>query len=466
MTPRLIIGLAPLAASIAFNFASQASDRPNVLFIIADDLNHYGFSHEQAGIQTPHFDTFRKSAVTFPNAVCNAPSCVPSRASFLSGLYPYSTGSYLNGSDPWTKPAMDEIVSLPEIFKQAGYITWGSGKVFHTKITPERKEAAFDNEPWAGDFGPFLKEEDQMGSKWWGAGAWDGPDTDFPDVVNAEKAIAFLNEVHDRPFFMVLGLWRPHTPFTAPQRFFDQYDRDTLPFPPASFQSGDLDDVPQQGIELSRVWGERWIVSGESDKEKWRDILWGYAATTSFADDTTGRVIEALDASPYADNTIVIFVSDNGYHVGEKEHFEKSTLWSASARVPFAIRLPGKQNAAAVSDATVGLIDIYPTLVDYCSLPQPPQGTDGLSMRPALEQPSYKWDRPAITVYEVDHFSATDGSYRYIRYGDGSEELYDHSSDPHEFENLADEPRLAGIKRRFQKWIPERWAPSLGGRQG
>lgn len=470
-TRSLLSFLTPVIITLVF-WASDAVDKPNVLFLIVDDMNHYGFLHEQPGFKTPELDSFRETAVTFPNAVCNAPACVPSRASLFSGLYPYTTGAYLNGCDPWEKPVMNGVESLPESFKRAGYTVWAGGKVFHSPITTERKNKAFCNEPKGGGFGPFLTEDQQVKSdtdkwsKWWGAGAWDGNDTDFPDTRNATDAIAFLEEKHEAPFFLVLGLWRPHTPFTAPQRFFELYDKDSLSFPPSGFQSGDLSDVPEKGIEISRIWGQRWEASGESKLEEWRDILWGYAACTSYADDTTGRVLKALDQSDYADDTIVIFVSDNGYHVGEKEHFEKSTLWSASARIPFAVRLPGNKNGGTISNATVGLIDLFPTLVDYCDLPSPSQELDGLSIRKVLEKPKSKWKRPAITVFEEKYFSATDGEYRYIQYDDGTEELYHRSKDPHEFQNLASNPELKPIKARFQKWIPEKWEISLGGRKG
>jgi arylsulfatase A-like enzyme len=162
----------------------------------------------------------------------------------------------------------------------------------------------------------------------------------------------------------------------------------------------------------------------------------------------------------------VIFVSDNGYHVGEKDHFEKSTLWDASARIPFAVRLPAAKNAGTVSKATVGLIDLFPTLIDYCDLPAPRQGTEGRSLRPVLENPGAPWTRPAITVYEDNVFSAADDRFRYIRYADGTEELYDHADDPHEFKNVAAEPAHSAVKARLRAAMPAAWAKSLGGREG
>lgn len=442
------------------------SPRPNVVLIIADDMNDFGFYGTLRGVKVPHLDSFKKTAITFERAYCAAPSCVPSRASFLSGLYPKTTGSYLNGSDPWTKSAMDGIDSLPEVFKRSGYTTWGAGKLFHAKITPEREKAAWDNKPYAGGFGPFVPEKDQLAGQWWGVTPWTNPDTEFPDVVNANAAIEFLKQKHDRPFFLAFGLWRPHTPFTAPKRFFDLYDEKSISFPPPGYLDNDLDDIPEAGRKLTRVWGIRWEKTGKANPDLWKRIVWGYFATTSFADWSAGRVIEALDASPYANNTIVIFIGDNGYHCGEKNHFEKSTLWEASARVPMAIRLPGKGRAVASSTRPVSLIDLFPTLVDYCRLARPKQKIEGLSLRPLLRNPNARCERPAFTMYEEHYFSARDQRYRYIQYPDGTEELYDHQVDPFEFQNLAGKAQLRNVKKRFQKWIPAKWAKSLGGREG
>ncbi|GAB5560056.1 MAG: hypothetical protein SynsKO_17030 [Synoicihabitans sp.] len=445
---------------------AEKPDRPNVVFLMVDDMNLYGFLHEQPGLITPNMDRLRTDAVTFPNGVCNAPSCVPSRASMFSGQYPFTTGSYLNGSGPWEKPAMDRIQTIPEQFKAGGYKVWAGGKIFHSKISPERKAASFDNQPKAGGFGPFVYPEDQLVGKWWGASAWDGPDEDFPDNVNTVEAVNFLQDEHEQPFFLMLGLWRPHSPFTAPRRFFEMYDKDALPFPPTSWTKGDMDDIPAMGQHLSSVWSKRWEETGGDDPELWRQILWGYYACTTFADYNIGRVLDALAASKHADNTMIVFVSDNGYHVGEKNHFEKSTLWSASARIPFAINLPDGTNAGTVSDATVGLIDLFPTLLDYCDLPAPRQRIEGLSMRPVLEDPTAPWNRPGITVYEREMFSVTDGRFRYILYADETEELYDLSEDPHEFTNRAEDPLLDYQKQRLKSHRPERWAPSMGGREG
>ncbi len=461
----LILTLGLLGQTYVTNGAEQDS-RPNVLVLIVDDMNDYGFYKTYPGAKMPYMDEFKKTAITFRHAYCASPVCGPSRAAVFSGLYPHTTGHYLNGSDPWRKGMLTETESLPELFQRSGYNTFGWGKIFHAKLAEGREKAMFLNEVHHGGFGPFLAEEDQMLGRFWGAKGWEGPDSDFPDVRNADAAIEYLQQDHDKPFFLVYGLWRPHTPFTAPKRFFDMYDLATIAFPPPGYKKTDLSDVPPKGQALSRIWGERWDETGGSDPASWRKLLHGYLACTTFADWNCGRVIEALDAGPYADNTIVIFWSDNGFHMGEKNHYEKATAWEKAALTPMAIRLPGGKHGGKVCTRPVNTIDIFPTLMDFCSLESPEHTPDGTNLMPLLKNPKTKWDKPAITSYGERVFSARSERYRYIRYPDGLEELYDHKNDPNEFHNLANHPDMQEIIDAFDQWYPENWAKSWGGRNG
>ena len=462
---RPAVSLIALLACISFLFGSE---RANVLMLIVDDMNDYGFYKTYPGVQTPYIDAFKETAITFRHAYCASPVCGPSRAAVFSGLYPHTTGSYLNGSDPWRQGILPDTETLPELFKRSGYNTWGRGKLFHAKLEEGREEKIWNNRPlYGGGFGPFHPEEDQIaGERFWGNTPWTGPDEDFPDVKNVQAAIEFLESEQEAPFFMVLGLWRPHTPFTAPKRFFDLYPREQIPFPPPGYKQGDLHDIPAKGQELSKIWGKRWISSGIDQPENWKDILQGYMATTSFADWSVGQVLQALDTSPYANNTMVIFWSDNGYHLGEKNHFEKATVWEMSALTPVAIRLPGNRNAGAVSKRPINSIDFYPTLMEYCGLETPAHQPEGSSLIPLLKDPSAQWDKPAITTYGYRVYSARDERFRYIRYPNGDEELYDHANDPHEFNNLANNPEYRAIKERLNRQYPKKWAESLGGRNG
>jgi arylsulfatase A-like enzyme len=457
-----------LGGALAGVAPAQPRKRPNVLMLIADDMNDYGFFHSYPGVLTPNLDRFRKQALTFDRAYCASPACVPSRAAVFSGLYPHTTGSYRNGSDPWTKAPLDKTENLIECFKRNGYLTFGRGKILHAPTAPDREKAMWDNDYFGGGFGPFPPARDLeiAADKWWGTTAWEGPDSDFPDVKNGDAVVDLLGRKHERPFFLAYGIWRPHTPFTAPRRFFEMYRREAMRVPPASYKDGDIDDVPAEGHALLKAWGERFEATGRGNPESWRRFLHAYAACTTFADWSLGRVLDALEASPYGRDTIVVFWSDNGYHCGEKDHWEKTTLWEQSARVPMAIRAPGVTSGGARCSRTVGLIDLFPTLAGLCGLTVGPQGVEGRSLAPLLRRPGANWDRPALTTYGERMGTVRDERYRYIRYPDGSEELYDHAEDRHEFRNIAGAPGSARIKTRLAKHLPEQWAPTLGGRLG
>ncbi|MEZ5351313.1 MAG: sulfatase [Bryobacteraceae bacterium] len=440
----------------------------NVLMLIADDMNDYGFFNSYPGIQMPNLDKLKKSSLVFDRAYCASPACVPSRAAVFSGLYPHSTGAYRNGSDPWTKSPLDKTENMPECFKRNGYLAFGRGKILHAPLEPSREKALWDNQYFGGGFGPFPPEKDREIAKdrFWGTTAWEGPDSDFPDVVNADAAVALLGQKHDKPFFLSYGVWRPHTPFTAPKRFFDMYRAADMRVPPAGYRDGDLDDTPAEAHMLAKVWGERFEVTGKNNPQSWRRFLHAYAACTTFADHSLGRVLDALAASPHAENTIVVFWSDNGYHCGEKDHWEKTTLWEQSARVPMAIRVPGITAPGSRCARTVGLIDIYPTLAELCNLRIGPKPLEGRSLSPLLRRPRAQWDHPALTTYGEGYASVRDERFRYIRYPDQTEELYNHTEDPHEFRNIAAGRGSNRIKERLARFIPNQWAPTLGGRLG
>lgn len=442
--------------------------KPNVLMLIVDDMNHYGFYGTYPGIQMPHLDKLKSESITFQNAACAAPVCGPSRAAVFSGLYPHTTGAYRNGADPWREAPLNDTESLIELFQRSGYLTYGNGKIFHAKLNDGRLEAMFSNKPHAGGFGPFLPPGEEFpikGDKFWISVPWTGPDEDFPDVRNMESTIEFLSQSHEEPFFAVLGLWRPHTPFTAPKRFFDLYDKSKMPLPPG-YRPDDLSDVPETGHVLSDNWKRRWEQTGASDHDNWRHMLWGYAAAHSFADWTVGQVMNALNDSDYADNTIVILWSDNGYHMGEKDHYEKGTVWELSAQSPMLIRLPGQDHAGTLCTRPVGSIDIFPTLVEVCNLQQPHHTPGGSSLVPLLEDPDANWEAPNITSYGENIISLRSERFRYILYPDGTEELYDHSNDPHEWHNLAKNPEYRAVIRQLKKHLPQSFAPTLGGRKG
>lgn len=443
--------------------AAPATKAPNVLFITVDDMNGWGLMKEYPLAKTPYLDKLRAQSYNFTQNICASPVCIPSRAAFFSGLYPHHTGSYYNRGNPWQPNsvlATTEI--LPECFKRNGYETFGRGKIFHADIGQEREEAMFDNRPiFKGGFGPFAEKEQWVGpGNFESVKAWEGPDSDFPDVVNAEAAIDFLQKPHEKPFFCYLGYWRPHTPYTAPKRFFDLFEENSI-VPTAGYLATDLDDIPTQGRDLvDSLWRFGGRENLEEAHQVFKRMMYGYLATTAFADWSVGRVIEALDKTEFAKNTIVIVASDNGYHMGEKERWQKGTLWQLSAYAPLLIRLPNGQ--AYECPQTTNLIDLYPTLVELCGLNPPKHLLDGKSLTPILKNPTVPW-KPSVMTYGEKYSSITDGRYRYIRYPDGTEELYDHQSDPHEWKNRASSASLKKVKARLGKEIPKTWAKSLGG---
>lgn len=455
----IFIGIIFCCNSCIAQKATQKS-KPNVIVIVADDMNMWSMLKNYAPLKTPYLDKLKSESLYYANATCSAPVCIPSRASFFTGMSPHNTGAYVNFGGTWKENMLSTTEVLPELFKNNGYLTWGGGKIFHAPINGDRQKAMFDNEVFEGGFGPFSSEEHwYTESRFFSVEPWTGPDTDFPDVVNANAAIKFLNEKHDKPFFLYYGMYRPHTPYTAPKRFFDQYNDTDITLAPG-YLANDLDDVPMQGRQLVDSL-KQYHKENLSKEEVILDLMKGYCANYSFADWNIGRVIEALDKSEFVENTIVIFYSDNGFHNGTKEHWVKSTLWEEADNIPLLIRLPSKYKGER--EQTVSLLDIYPTLIDYCGLQKPSHQLDGKSMTPTFKDMNYKWNRPSLTFYGADYSSVRNNRYRYIRYPDGSEELYDHSTDQYEHHNLANEPQYNSIKKELSNDIPKKFAKSLGG---
>lgn len=437
----------------------KPGQKPNVIFIVADDMNTFAFLKNYPILQTPALDKLVSQSYYFKNATCPAPSCIPSRASFWTGISPHKSGSYFNVGTTWQNTLLSRSEVMPEVFQKNGYTTWARGKIFHLELNDDRERKMFDNTIAKGGYGPFEEKEYRYGAgKWMTIKPWEGPDTDFPDVRNANAAIEFLSQKHDKPFFMYYGLFRPHSPYTAPKRFFDIYKDAAISLPPG-YVENDLDDVPAAGRELSDLM-KGFRKQGLTKKEVWIELLRAYCANYSFADWNIGRVLDALDKSEFAKNTIVVFCSDNGFHNGTKEHWTKFTLWDQADVVPFLVRLPNGK--AYQCPQTVSLLDIFPTLLDYCGVKGPEHYLDGQSMMPLLKNATAKWERNGLTYFGENTTGVRSERYRYIRYSDGSEELYDHASDPYENKNLAKDPALKPVIRQLAKSIPDHFQKSIG----
>lgn len=440
----------------------KTNKKPNVVMICVDDMNDYAVKNSYPTVIAPNIQKLKERGINFINAAANSPVCNPSRTSFFSGIYAYKTGAYYNDSDGWNRSEiLKKIKSIPELFKANGYTTFGRGKIFHNPLDSAREANMWDNRPiYKGGFKPFGSAENQYGNRFFSIQPWTGPDTDFPDVLNATASIEFLKQKHDKPFLLYFGLWRPHNPYTAPKRFFDLYKENEISFP-ASIKEDDLSDVPELGKMLSDSLNK--FRSNSNDfKKLWKKFIYAYCANYSFADWNVGRVIDALDNSEYAENTIVIFFSDNGFHTGQKLRWGKATLWDQADYVPFIIRTPSSNGG--ICKATVSLIDIYPTLVDYCNLTPPTHNLDGHSIVPLLKDKNYKWKYPSISMYGEHYSSIRTENYRYIQYPDKTDEFYDHTIDPYEFNNSVGDRKYSRIINNMQKYIPKRWENSTGGR--
>jgi arylsulfatase A-like enzyme len=440
-------GLAPAMAA--------EQQHPNVLFIAIDDMNDWtGFlgGHPQA--ITPNLDRLAQRGVNFTNAHCPAPGCSPSRNSLLYGVQPFHSGLYLFYDQArLPETALRSYTSLIQLFRNSGYETFGSGKIHHRPAentgewteffksnakTPVFDEAAGyrQGKSWKMNFAPTLNALE-----------------DHTDYQNASFAVDVLSRKHEKPFFIGVGIIKPHLPFTCPKQFFDLYPEEV---DPPRINPNDLDDIPWAGRAMANV--------GEDRRFK-RDHAWGkirraYLACISWADYNIGRVFDALEASPYADNTIIVLWSDHGFSLGEKGRFKKFALWEETTRTPFIILDPRQKNVPAgrtVADA-VSLIDIYRTLAELTGL-QVPEYVDGFSLVPQLKDPKLPVPEPAICTWGRGNYAVRDAEWRYIRYFDGTEELYSHSKDADEWTNLAGNPEYDSVKKRLSVILPKTEAP-------
>jgi len=429
---------------------AQAS-RPNVLFIAVDDLNDwigvYG-GHPQC--RTPHIDRFAENAMVFRNTSCPGPVCGPSRSALLSGFMPATTGIYGNKHNMLKSEIVQTHATLPEYFSKQGYVTISKGKIFHKHATRNGKDHghwAFDvweQENGSGGIQPeksysrnqgIIKGKKIENAKYTEGGgtefAW-GPTMGSKEVTKDYRTAKWfeqkLQEDYDKPFFMAVGISKPHLSFVVPQEFFDLYDLDSVKVP--EYRMDDLDDiVDSKGNKAFKphpdfLWCQEYGVMKEAVR--------AYMAAVSYADECVGIVLDALANSPYAENTIVVLWGDHGWHLGEKLKFRKASLWREATQLPLIIRVPGMKKG---QDCTrnVNLIDLYPTLIDLCGLPE--KELDGKSIKPLMQNPKLEWT-PTITTQDKGNHSVMSEKWHYITRRKGVEELYDLENDPMEWTNL------------------------------
>ncbi|MDP6444382.1 MAG: sulfatase [Pirellulaceae bacterium] len=429
-----------------------AADRPNVLFIAVDDLNDWvRCLGGHPDCRTPHIDRLAERGVLFTRSYCAAPACNPSRAALLTGIRPWKSGVYVN-PQPW-RQALPDAVTLPQHFMANGYRVLGGGKIFHGRY---RDAASWDvYQKSFGDPKPTAKVAKDPHSRAGGVvwGKLDVNDSQMSDYKVVSWAAEQLAQERDKPLFLACGVFRPHMPWQVPRKYYDMYPVDKIQMPPA--MKDDLQDIPAAGVRMARPQGDHATIL---KTKNWRHAVQAYLASITFADAQVGRLLDALDKSAYRDNTIVVLWGDHGWHLGEKEHWRKFALWEEATRAPLIIAAPGVTKPQSVCSRTVDFMDIYPTLADLCGLPIGDH-LDGVSLRPWLEDPRRARLRPAVTTHGRNNHAVRTERFRYIRYADGSEELYDHDEDPNEWKNLAKNSEFAKYKADLAKWLPKQNAP-------
>jgi len=430
---------------------------PHVVLIAIDDLNDWiGPLGGHPLAHTPNIDRLARRGTVFANAHCQAPLCNPSRSSLLTGLRPGSTGIYGLAPSFRTLPALARHPTLLQSLRQAGYRTELGGKIFHQAPVPQERDAEVDL--WGPGFGPGkqpaakLIQPTPMGNHpamdW---GPFPHADADKGDYQLATWACERLKlRPADRPLLLAAGFFLPHVPCHAPPAWFARLPTDDTLLPPAAtLVRGEL---PRFGWYLHWNLPEprlKWL----REHDQWRNLCRSYLACTTFVDAQIGRLLDAIDEQGLTDNTLVVLFSDHGFHLGEKQISGKNTLWERSTRVPLILAGPGVA-AGAVCQRPVELLDVYPTLCDLCGAPAP-AGLEGVSLRPWLVDANARRARPAITTHNRGNHAVRSERWRLIAYADGSEELYDHASDPHETRNLAGLPDYAEVRAEHRRWLPQ-----------
>jgi arylsulfatase A-like enzyme len=439
-------------------------EHPNVLFISLDDMNDWvgplAGNHQSI---TPSLDRFAQTAVNFTRNYAPSPGCNPSRSATLTGLHTYTSGMYSNYQEWRQVPALQNVQTIGQHFRSNGYYTAGAGKIFHyDQVDTLGWDDYYPSilKPMPDDNFPDVRPANMPPFKYmygmfdWGPLAID--DEDMGDFKSVSYITEQLKKDHGKPFFLAAGVYRPHLPWYVPQKYFDRFPLESIQRPKILEDDiSDLGPVAREIITRGGNYHKHVLEAGQ-----WEKAVQGYLASISFADEMVGRLLQALEESPYADNTIVVIWSDHGWQLGEKEHWRKFALWENVIRTVMMIKVPkalqkmpnGSANGIATTNLT-SLLDIYPTLVDLCNLSER-SDFDGISLRSMLSNPLDKVSRPVITTYDYGSYSIRYENWHYIKYIDNSEELYNLDIDPEEWQNLASDKAFTAIKNQLAGHIP------------
>lgn len=477
---RDLILLGFISVSLALVAPAPAEEKPkklSVLYIVSDDLNNSLGCYGHPQVKSPRIDELAKRGVRFDRAYCQFPLCNPSRSSFLTGLRPDQSGAHDNAFV--FRKKNPDIVTMPQLFQSNGYFVARVGKLYHYGVPNQIGTDGLDEPPsWQKVINPKGRDKDDEDKifsidgkrSFGGTLSWlaaDGTDEEQTDGKIAEAAIGLLEQNKEKPFFLAVGFFRPHTPYVAPKKYFEMYPADQVRL--AMMPADDRKDIPDPAIPVKNA-------NYGLDGKLQREAVQAYFASITFMDQQVGKVLDALDRLKLADNTIVVFHSDHGYHLGEHGLWQKQSLFEESARVPLIIATPGMKTSGQASPRVAELVDVYPTLADLCGL-KAPENLPGKSLGPLLAKPDAAWEKVAVTqVFRgggqggkakakagnkgnpaeapagFKGYSARNERYRYTEWDDGKRgaELYDHDKDPQEITNLADNQEMAGVVKEMK----------------
>ncbi|HUG18677.1 MAG TPA: sulfatase [Planctomycetaceae bacterium] len=462
---------------LSFGFASLTlgADKPNVLFLICDDLNCELGSYGHPLVKSPNIDALAARGVRFENCHCQYPLCGPSRASFMTGMYPDQTLVRRNAI--YIREHVPNVLTIAQMFRNADYFATRIGKIFHYNVPLHIGTSGHDDPySWNYTINPRGRDVDDQDlvftlkpGQYGGTLSWlaaDGSDEEQTDGIAATETARQLRKFagNKTPFFLAVGLYRPHTPYVAPKKYFEMYPVDKIEVP--QIPENYLETLPKPAVDSISRRKEQW----DLDPKLARETIQAYYASITFADAQVGRILKALDETGLADNTIVVFTSDHGYHMGEHGHYQKTTLFENATRVPLIIAGPGVRATGKTATTLAEMVDIYPTLADLANL-TPPKSVAGKSLLPALSDPSAQLRDSAFSQLGSG-YSIRTSRYRYTEWGEEASqgaELYDRSTDPEELVNLIDkrgqENTIEKLSTQLRQRITEGQQPPAGVRQ-